>query len=1126
MLREQGRTRAWLKAILVLAAALFAPAMYWYSLLENQQAESMAIALRNEARAAQLNEAVTSQADSMLRSVEVALRHLRRVYLKDPSHFDAAVSDVLSAYPEGMLKFVTVFGADGYLAYASHSGLSPAQRQTYFGDREHFRVPATQSEDAIYISEPIVGRLSGERLVQLTMAIREKDRLVGVIGIPLRLDYLSERLASLRVDTSDVLSILRLNASIIARSQDLDEALRVGIAPDRPYLGASPGATGMFRGKTIEGKTMLFQWRRLAAWPVFAIAAVDEQVELQVAWERQAQERRNAAYVTVAFAGFALLVLFLMLRLQRKHDEMGMSEARHRALFEESRVPILLIDPEAQRIVDANKAAEVFYGYARDQLQGMTVSVINQLPESEIRLEMRAAKEQRRDCFYFPHRLADGRIRQVEVRSGPITVENRTLLYSIIHDITDRHEAEKALVNEAHRLAALLDIASDGIHILDETGQLVQCSKAFADMLGYEQQQIFGLNVSDWDAKIPVPDLFQQLETLLGSSGRFETLHRRKDGTSIDVEITARGIEIDGKRYLYASSRDITERKRLESEMKIAATAFEAQEAMMVTSADEVILRVNHAFTAITGFAATEVVGNRPAMLHSGRHDQAFFDQMNQELMSSGHWKGEVWNKRKNGEVFPVWLSISVVKDSQGKLTHYVATFFDITQRKLAEAKIHELAFYDPLTQLPNRRLLQDRLQQALAASERSGRMGAVLFIDLDHFKTLNDTQGHAIGDLLLQQVARRLKESVREDDTVARLGGDEFVVLLEHLDPAQEAAANQSRTVAAKIQQVLTQTYVLQGHSHETTPSIGVALFMGHQETVDELLKRADLAMYQAKSLGRNTTRFFDPEMQRLVTMRARMERDLRAGIKAGQFALHYQPQLDAQGKVFGAEALLRWQHPELGMVSPADFIPVAEETGLIVPVGRWVLEQACRQLLRWRDQPHCSGLTLSVNVSARQFHHPGFVNEFREILAATQVDPSLLIFEITESLLLKDFEEVGRTIALIKALGIGISLDDFGTGYSSLAYLQQLSIDQLKIDKSFVGNILTDSNNLVIARAIINLAEALKLKVIAEGVEQQDQREQLAALGCGCFQGYLFGKPMSSQDWERFMQEKQISA
>lgn len=362
----------------------------------------------------------------------------------------------------------------------------------------------------------------------------------------------------------------------------------------------------------------------------------------------------------------------------------------------------------------------------------------------------------------------------------------------------------------------------------------------------------------------------------------------------------------------------------------------------------------------------------------------------------------------------------------------------------------------------------------------------------------------------------------MRDDDSVARLGGDEFVVLLEHLDTVQDVAANQCRTVATKIQQALTLPYVLQGHSHETTPSIGVALFKGHQETVDELLKRADLAMYQAKSLGRNTTRFFDPEMQSLVTQRARMERDLRAGIKAGQFALHYQPQLNAQDRVIGAEALLRWQHPELGMVSPAEFIPVAEDTGLIVPLGRWVLEQACQQLRHWHDQPHCRGLTLSVNVSARQFHHPGFVTEFSEILASTQVDPGLLIFEITESLLLSDIEEVGRTVASIKALGVGISLDDFGTGYSSLAYLQQLSIDQLKIDKSFVSNILTDANNLVIAQAIINLAQALKLDVVAEGVEQRAQREQLGALGCGNFQGYFFGKPMAAPDWERFMQDR----
>ncbi len=578
--------------------------------------------------------------------------------------------------------------------------------------------------------------------------------------------------------------------------------------------------------------------------------------------------------------------------------------------------------------------------------------------------------------------------------------------------------------------------------------------------------------------------------------------------------------ESDGSTLWHGFITDITERKLVEQTLQIAATAFESQEGMIITDANGAILRVNRAFTEITGYATEDAVGEKMSLLKSGRHDAAFYAAMWDAIKRTGSWQGEVWNRRKNGAVYPEWLTITAVKNDSGGITHYVGTLTDITVRKAAEDEIKHLAFYDPLTRLPNRRLLLDRLNQALASSTRSGREGALLFIDLDNFKTLNDTLGHDVGDLLLQQVAQRLAACVREGDTVARLGGDEFVVMLEDLSANPRDAATQTEIVGEKIVAALNQPYRLAGHQHHSTPSIGVTLFNDHINSVDELMKRADLAMYQAKAAGRNTLRFFDPEMQAAITARATLEADLRQGLQQNQFLLHYQAQVDDAGRITGAEALVRWQHPRRGLMSPAEFIPLAEETGLILPMGLKVLETACAQLVTWAAQPKMAHLTLAVNVSARQFHHPDFVDQIEAVLDQTGASPQKLKLELTESLLLDDVEDIIAKMTALKARGVGFSLDDFGTGYSSLSYLKRLPLDQLKIDQSFVRDILTDANDAAIARTIVALAQSLGLGVIAEGVETEEQREFLARQNCRAFQGYLFGRPQPAEEFRRLVQ------
>lgn len=608
----------------------------------------------------------------------------------------------------------------------------------------------------------------------------------------------------------------------------------------------------------------------------------------------------------------------------------------------------------------------------------------------------------------------------------------------------------------------------------------------------------------------------QRLERHRNAQGEYEQQYLN----GLTVLMTERRTPDGGTVCMYS---DISEKKRLEVEQRIASIAFEVQEGITITDAAMVILRVNRAFTEITGYNTEEIVGKTPALLSSGRHDAAFFTAMWESVARTGAWQGEIWNRRKCGEIYPEWLMITAVKDKAGTVTNYVGTFADITARKAAEEEINSLAFFDPLTGLPNRRLLLDRLKQALASSTRNVKYGALLFIDLDHFKNLNDTRGHDIGDLLLQQVAERLTTCVRESDTVARLGGDEFVVMLEDLSGTIQEAVNQAESVGEKILSTLNKTYALGSGEHHSTPSIGIALFADHSEGIDELLKRADLAMYEAKAAGRNTLRFFEPEMQTIVTARAAMEIGLREALANGQFFLHYQAQVTDVCGVAGAEALVRWRHPLRGTISPTEFIPLAEETGLIQPLGLWVLETACVQLARWAMQPGMAHLTLAVNVSARQFHQTDFVDQVLVVLERTGANPCRLKLELTESLLVTNIDGVIAKMSALKIIGVGFSLDDFGTGYSSLSYLSRLPLDQLKIDRSFVMNIESNDNAAAICAATISLAHALNLKVVAEGVETEAQRYFLNMVHhCDLIQGYLFSRPLPIDEFEALAASK----
>jgi diguanylate cyclase (GGDEF)-like protein/PAS domain S-box-containing protein len=567
----------------------------------------------------------------------------------------------------------------------------------------------------------------------------------------------------------------------------------------------------------------------------------------------------------------------------------------------------------------------------------------------------------------------------------------------------------------------------------------------------------------------------------------------------------------------WAIRRRLLERRQADAELRIAATAFESQEATMVTDAQGVVLRVNRAFTETTGYGPEEIIGKTPKLLHSGRQDAAFYRAMRDSLERTGAWQGEIWNRRKSGEMYPKWLTISAVRDRLGAVTHYIGTDYDVSERKRAEQTINTLAFYDQLTGLPNRALFLDRLKQTTSASARSGSCCALLLIDLDDFKSLNDTRGHEAGDGLLKQVADRLRAFSRDNDTVARLGGDEFVVMLPGLSPNEQEAATATEAVAEKILASLVQPYMLGDAVYHGAASIGAAVHRGQQLSFDQIMKQAELAMYRAKAAGHNVVRFYDQAMEAAVRHRMELENDLRHAISEEQFLLHYQPQVIGEGRVTGAEALVRWQHPSRGLMAPAAFIPLAEETDLILPLGVWVLRIACRRLALWAARPGLADLTISVNVSPSQFRQRDFVDQVLSIVDETGADPRRLKLELTESLLVHDVEAVIEKMDALRAKGIRFSLDDFGTGYSSLSYLKRLPLDQLKIDQSFVREVLSDSNAAAIAKTIVALGQSLGLAVIAEGVETSAERAFLASLGCHAYQGSLFGKPVADAQFER---------
>lgn len=689
---------------------------------------------------------------------------------------------------------------------------------------------------------------------------------------------------------------------------------------------------------------------------------------------------------------------------------------------------------------------------------------------------------------------------------------------SVRTNITETQQTHLRL----RQLGRALEQSPSAVMITDTQGIIEYINPKLSEMTGYASEELLGQNNSILKSgEMPAglfAEMWQQLRD--GQTWSGQLLNRKKDGSLFWDSTSISPLRDDGGviSHFIAVKEDITERLRAEEQLRMVAAVFEtSNEAIMIADQQGRIKVVNAAFERITGYAAHEVQGHNPSLLSSGRHDRIFYEQMWDSLIRQGNWSGEIWNRRKDGSVYPEWLSISALHDEEGQITEFVSVFSDITSRKEAEAHIRHQAYYDALTQLPNRSLLLDRLAVAIHTAERDQQTLSVLFIDLDRFKYVNDTLGHEYGDELLVQVARRLGNCVRESDTVARFGGDEFVILLHNIHSDRDAAL-----VAEKIIRRLSDPFTLAGREIVIGASIGLAMFPGESDDPDTLLRNADLAMYRAKQTGRNRFQFFTNSLQEHANNLMEMEQDLRLALEQNQLEIYYQPLVRAQsGRVTGVEALLRWHHPTQGMIPPDQFIPLAEDTGLIGPIGQWILETACRQVSQWHQQ----GLKfyLSVNISGRQRDLGLDAELLSSILERTELAAGQLVLEITEGMLLDNSDETIAWLQSFCDLGIHLAIDDFGTGYSSLSYLKRFPIDTLKIDREFIRELTLDNEDALLVEAIISMARSLKLRLIAEGVETAEQRSALFRLGCEYLQGYHFSRPLPAEQLISWIQSYQ---
>lgn len=809
---------------------------------------------------------------------------------------------------------------------------------------------------------------------------------------------------------------------------------------------------------------------------------------------------------------------------KRKHAEAALQESEQQLRTLINATPDIICFKDGQgRWLQANEADLKLFSLTGVDYRNKTDRELAEFTLPLYREAFLACEESDEHAWQAPGSIrceetiprVDGTLATYDVIKVPLHEDDGTRSGLIVlgRDVSDRKRVEQQLARANSEWTQAMDQFGDAIYLVDMKQQLLRANAAFYQMSGLDPEQSLGCSIVELmhpdgeGALCPICSKLQAgIETVFTLE---EDDSHNPDEKAIEVKVKLVRDQSGTETGMLVSLHDLSHSRQIEERLRLAASVFEnTDEGVIITDGDGNILDVNRAFSQIQGYSREEVIGKNPRIFQSGHHDQSFYRDLWCSLTETGHWRGELWNRRKNGELFPKWQTINRVVDANGNLTHYVGIFADITHIKQSQEKLDHLGHHDALTDLPNRLLLNERMEQAVKHAERHNSLLAVIFLDLDNFKHINDSLGHPVGDQLLREVARKLLLATRQDDTVARIGGDEFVLLLEDIGKPENAGI-----AAQKLAAMFAEPFQLPEHSIRVTASLGICICPQDGKDPATLLRNADSAMYRAKEEGRNTYQFYTEELTRNAFERVLLENNLRQAIEEAQLRLLYQPQFDLQnGRIIGLEALLRWDHPELGTISPAKFIPLAEESGLIHPIGEWVLRTACRQGRRWQEQGLDFG-RIAVNIAGPQLQRHNLLKEVMAVLDETQLETDRLELEVTEGFIMQQAESAITQLQALRDLGLTLAIDDFGTGYSSLSYLKQLPIHKLKIDQSFVRDIPKDHNDMAIADAIIAMGKSLGLTVIAEGVETQAQANFLKQAGCQEGQGFLYSKPVTAE-------------
>ena len=1042
-----------------------------------------------------------SQAQSIFVYTDHALLTLRETWINHP----ADMGDIARMHEDaqgGSILQVGVIDARGYLVY---SNLGLPKEPSFLGDREHFTFHQALMQDQLYVSRPVKGRVSGKWSIQLTRPILVHGQFAGVIVISVDPDFFVRFYRATGFGANGAARMVRDTGEIMARSSEQDKYVGKIIQPV-PY--ADPGAPtqGSFRRQAqADGVERLSSYYRLPEYGLTLIVGSSVDEVLAPVRRQQQKSFLAAGLVSILLILLAALLIRSMARQMKAHSAVSESEERFRMIFDMLPIGISLGDHHGN-LVDCNAAAQRLLGISKAQFVNRDPAwqVLrpdgSPMPSDEYATE-RALTEQRAVLdVSMDVRTPDGGNVWLSANAMPVKHPRYGVIGAFV-DVSDRVRAES-------EMRQVMQAAGEFIWLSDSVGQFTFVNAAACELLDYSLDEMLAMRITDL---LPEEDLdhlpttVEELENL--AFVRREWWLKRKGWGTVLVEIVSQRLEKG--RYL-SIGHEIGERKRAEHKLQLAASVFtHAREGIMITDARGNIVDVNDTFTRITGYSREEALGQNPRILNSGRQPPEYYATMWQVLSETGQWSGEVWNRRKSGEVFAEMQTVSAVRDAAGVTQNYVALFSDITPMKEHQQQLEHIAHYDALTHLPNRVLLADRLQQAIRQSLRRHRSLAVVFLDLDGFKAVNDKHGHAAGDTLLIALSERMKGALREGDTLARIGGDEFVAILVDLEWAQDCEPVLERLLDAASGPVNIGNALLQ-----VSASMGVTVYPQDGSDADLLMRHADQAMYTAKQAGKNRYHLFDVAQEAAVKSRRESLERIRQALSAHEFVLYYQPKVDIRNNtVVGVEALIRWQHPERGLLLPSEFLPVIEDHPISVELGEWVINTALAQMGAWQ----MAGLNIhiSVNIGALQLQKTGFAGRLKELLHAhPDVPAHRLELEVLETSAVDDIGEVSQIMHACRVHGVEFALDDFGTGYSSLTYLKHLPAEMIKIDQSFVRDMLNDADDMAIVRGIIGLAAAFGRRVIAEGVETSAHSAQLLALGCELAQGFGIARPMPAND------------